>query len=1650
MARRLIVAPIILALSVAAVPAQQTGFVSAWGSNRYGQLGNGYILQSITPVSVSGLTGVVAISAGALHSLAVMSDGTVRSWGRNNSGQLGNGTAADASTPTRVSGLSGVVAVAAGLGHSLALENDGSVWAWGDNSLGQLGNGTTGKTAIPVRINGLTGVTAIAAGNEHSVALKSDGTAWAWGFNGVGELGNGTATNARTPVQVAGLSGVVKIAAGDDHSLALNSDGAVWAWGQGISGQLGDGTTNNRNTAVQVVGLSGVVAITAGSAHSLALKSDGTVWSWGYNQSGQLGNGTLMNSATPGQVSGLAGVTAIGGRHDYCLALKGDGTIWAWGPDVSGPSVNGSFTRKLTTPTLVGGLTDVAAATAGGDYGLALKRDGTVLAWGYNGYGELGNGTSMFAVKPVPINGLAGVAMVAAGYNHSLALNSDGTVRAWGDNTVGQLGTATTTASGTPVPVSGLSGVVAIAAGTYHSLALKNDGTVRAWGWNTYGQLGNGTSSATTIPVEVSGLGGVTAVAAGHYHSLALKNDGTVWAWGWNDYGQLGTGTATATTRPVQVVGLTGVVAIVAGYHHSLAVRSDGTVWAWGANTNGELGNGTTTNASSPVQVSGLTGVAAVAAGEAHSLAVKRDGAVWSWGSNSFGTLGNGTTANASTPVQVSALTNVVAAAAGGSHSLAVKRDGTVWSWGANTLGNETTAGSSTPVQVGGLTGITSVSAGEFHSIALQASSAPSGLRIDTASPLPQGTAGTAYNQALSATGGVSPYTWSVTSGTLPGGITLSSGGVLSGTPASAGTFTFTVQVKDSAAATASATFSLTLAPAVSCTYSISPASLSIGAAGGSGSTTVSAGASCSWTASSPLSWVTITGGASGKGSGTVTAQVAANTGASSRTGTVTVASQAWTITQAAAAGGGSPVVDQVNLPPWTNGWTNIQYVNKTSQSFVPAMPLLTAVEVDLITANPYPEWPGDTIILTILAGSQVLATVSRYEPSGFNGLLRFDMPSGGVPVTPGQTYVIQLQEQDLILFGWKLGVDTYPKGTAIFNGYARPYGDHFFRTYGSGSGAGPVPVSVATASPLPPGTVGTSYSQALSATGGTSPYTWSVTSGSLPGGLALSDAGVLSGTPAAEGTFNFAVQVRDTVSATASKTFSLAVSRPVSSAPAISAGGILNAASNASGQAIAAGSLVSIYGQNLASSTVSASSVPLPTTLGGATVTFNDIPAPLHFVSPGQINVQVPWNVLASGESGNVRVVLISNGVASPPATAVIGPFSPGIFAVNYGAGSAIAINADGSLAAPSGSIPGVACHPAKAGDPGGLIILATGLGALDSYPASGTNSADKLRKNVATPEVLVGGVPATVLFSGASPQFVGVNQINIRIPAEAPFGDNVPLQLRSGGITTTDRVTIAVGRCCDPLAVTPSDSLKASGQAGQLSLSSYSIAYTLHNNLAVSVPFTAVSPADWVTVSRASGTLGPHEETSVTVSLNSKANLLPVGSYTATVTFADNLFGTTVTRSVSLDLSATGACVNIAGQWFGSEKGTLTCTVTVNGESATETDPVNGSDLITITQQGCQVSYTSASIMAAFGAGQSLRQGQVEGNSVKFTGIMGQLAAGFTYQQNLVDSSGTVTGNVINLASSGVLKASGMWQGVSTTFSCTATTSSTLARWQ
>jgi len=313
--------------------------------------------------------------------------------------------------------------------------------------------------------------------------------------------------------------------------------------------------------------------------------------------------------------------------------------------DVAGNAATPKERRVIVLPATATALPQIAAES-GGSHTVALKSDGTGVAWGH----------SAFGITRIP-QGLKSATMIAAGGKHSLALKADGTVVAWG---AGTANTGYFLQYGQSIIPAGLTNITAIAAGNYHSVALKADGTVVAWGAGTTNTRQNMDYGQAMVP---AGLTDVTAIAAGGFHTVALKSDGRVVAWGFNLYGQ--------TTIPAR---LTGVVAIAAGTYHTLALKADGTVVAWGRNSYGESN-----------VPAGLTGVVAIAAGGSHSLALKSDGTVVAWGAGKTNTVSS--TPEFGQAIVPAGLNSVIAITAGQLFTAALKSDGTVIAWGFNNVG---------------------------------------------------------------------------------------------------------------------------------------------------------------------------------------------------------------------------------------------------------------------------------------------------------------------------------------------------------------------------------------------------------------------------------------------------------------------------------------------------------------------------------------------------------------------------------------------------------------------------------------------------------------------------------------------------------------------------------------------------------------------------------------------------------------------------------------------------------------------------------------------------------------------------------------------------------------------------------------------------
>lgn len=346
----------------------------------------------------------------------------------------------------------------------------------------------------------------------------------------------------------------------------------------------------------------------------MALSAKGRVWTWGANLYGELGNGTYNGSITP-QLALIFNVTKICAGTSISVALKSNGTVWTWGTNIQGLLGNGSNMTDSPIPVQVSGLLDVVDISAGGSHVLALKSDGSVWAWGMNWSGQLGNGTGgffQFMNYPVKVYNLSGAAKIFAGGNFSFAIKKDGTVWAWGDNS-SYFGNGNFMGSYIPVQISNLQGLSLAIGRNSHNLAISTNGTAYAWGTNWYGELGNGTNaflSSSNFPQQILSLSGIVQVSPGSFYSLALRNDGTVWSWGVNWENQLGNGTTTFLSNvPTQVVRdssgnpLTNIRVISAGYKHSLVIRNDGSVLAWGNNSSGQLGIGNNISSNIPLKV---------------------------------------------------------------------------------------------------------------------------------------------------------------------------------------------------------------------------------------------------------------------------------------------------------------------------------------------------------------------------------------------------------------------------------------------------------------------------------------------------------------------------------------------------------------------------------------------------------------------------------------------------------------------------------------------------------------------------------------------------------------------------------------------------------------------------------------------------------------------------------------------------------------------------------------------------------------------------------------------------------------------------------------------------------------------------------------
>lgn len=344
-----------------------------------------------------------------------------------------------------------------------------------------------------------------------------------------------------------------------------------------------------------------VAPVAGGMSHTIALRSDGTIWTWGSNQQLQLGmSAATGEQPTPKQVEGISSVISVSAGYDFSLALRYDGSVSVLGGE--------GASRIYSVP----GLTGIVAVAAGQTDALALDNNGRVWQWSIGG-------------TPRMVSSLKSVAAISAGGAHFLALTYSGEVWAWGANWNGQLGNGSTVSRETPVRVLGLTNIICVAAGYSHSLAVGHDGAVYAWGSNTYGQLGDGTTDTSLSPIQVKKLADVVQISAGNETSMALTKKNELYTWGYGEYGQLGDDTFRISQKtPTRILAEGTPQYIASGVHHNFYVTTGGDLFVWGRNRSSQLGTGLSTNENYPKQV-----LTMIAKDDAYSTNYFADASAW-------------------------------------------------------------------------------------------------------------------------------------------------------------------------------------------------------------------------------------------------------------------------------------------------------------------------------------------------------------------------------------------------------------------------------------------------------------------------------------------------------------------------------------------------------------------------------------------------------------------------------------------------------------------------------------------------------------------------------------------------------------------------------------------------------------------------------------------------------------------------------------------------------------------------------------------------------------------------------------------------------------------------------------------------------------
>lgn len=392
--------------------------------------------------------------------------------------------------------------------------------ACGSSGSGSGGGSSGGSGGGSGRSVGSTAVSSLSASELSTCAVLTTGVAECWGANSDGQLGDGTQDEKPTPVPVDQTSHAVAISAGSDEACDVLTTGRITCWGASAYGALGNGVGEPGELPIpqEVAGITTATAVSvSGEGAACARLASSAVDCWGLNNEGQLGDGTEIGpehctpvpapcSTTPVQVRGITNAVAVSAGYEHACALLSTGHVECWGSDMNGELGDGQIGEPSSTPVPVSGISTATSVASGSSDSCAVLTSGHVYCWGWNGEGELGDGSRLESPTPVEVSGITDATAVSAGDHDVCALLANGEISCWGVNGSGQIGDGSIGEDVlTPAPVSGITSGEAVSVGGTHACAQVGVNGVECWGQNGDGELGNGGTqkeSATPVPVD--------------------------------------------------------------------------------------------------------------------------------------------------------------------------------------------------------------------------------------------------------------------------------------------------------------------------------------------------------------------------------------------------------------------------------------------------------------------------------------------------------------------------------------------------------------------------------------------------------------------------------------------------------------------------------------------------------------------------------------------------------------------------------------------------------------------------------------------------------------------------------------------------------------------------------------------------------------------------------------------------------------------------------------------------------------------------------------------------------------------------------------------------------------------------------------------